>query len=156
MSAVTLETDIRGSHGRWDTYRVRDTTGGMRPLSANALRSSEFPCFYTDNNLRTSRGCVQYRRVPRTTLSLSEIGFGCGGNAGLMVRGGHDEQHRAVARALELGINYFDTAPDYGNGAAEDNLGRVLRALGQRPVINSKVEIRQDNLGDIAGHVVSS
>ena len=67
---------------------------------------------------------MQYRRVPETTLNLSEIGFGCGGNAGLMVRGDHDEQHRAVARALELGINYFDTAPDYGDGVAEDNLGR--------------------------------
>jgi len=99
---------------------------------------------------------VHYRRIPNTTLSLSEIGFGCGGNAGLMVRGSHDEQQHVVARTLELGINYFDTAPDYGEGVAEHNLGRVLRALGQRPVINSKVEIRQLDLGDIAGHVVRS
>jgi len=73
-----------------------------------------------------------------------------------MVRGNHTEQQRVVARAVELGINYFDTAPDYGNGVAEANLGRILRDLGQRPVINSKVEIRQDNLDDIAGHVVRS
>ncbi len=99
---------------------------------------------------------MRYRRVAETTLSLSEIGFGCGGNAGLMVRGGHLDQQRAVARALELGINYFDTAPDYGDGAAEANLGRVLRELGRRPVINSKVEIRRADLADIAGHVVSS
>jgi aryl-alcohol dehydrogenase-like predicted oxidoreductase len=46
--------------------------------------------------------------------------------------------------------------PTIGNGAAEANLGRILRDLGQRPVINSKVEIRQDNLDDIAGHVVRS
>jgi aryl-alcohol dehydrogenase-like predicted oxidoreductase len=99
---------------------------------------------------------VRYRRIPGTTLSLSEIGFGCGGNSGLMVRGSHPEQQRVVARAIELGINYFDTAPDYGDGVAETNLGRSLRALGQRPIINSKVEIRQENLGDIAGHVVRS
>jgi len=99
---------------------------------------------------------VRYRRIPKTTLSLSEIGFGCGGNAGLMVRGSHHEQQRVVARAFELGINYFDIAPDYGDGAAERNLGRILRTLGQRPVVNSKVEIRQENLGDIAGHVVRS
>src|SRR5437868_5416978 len=73
-----------------------------------------------------------------------------------MVRGSHVEQRRVVARAVELGINYFDTAPDYGDGAAETNLGRVLRELGQRPVINSKVEIRHDDLSDIAGHVVRS
>lgn len=73
-----------------------------------------------------------------------------------MVRGSPDEQQRVIARAVELGINYFDTAPDYGDGVAETNLGRVLRALGQRPVINSKVEIRQANLNDIGGHVVRS
>ena len=99
---------------------------------------------------------MRSRRIPNIALSLSEIGFGCGGNAGLMVRGSHDEQERVVARALELGINYFDTAPDYGDGAAERNLGRILRALGQRPIITSKVEIRRDNLADISGHVVRS
>lgn len=97
-----------------------------------------------------------YRRIPNTALSVSEIGFGCGGNAGLMVRASHADQHRAIARALELGINYFDIAPDYGDGHAEENLGRILRDLGQRPVINSKVEIRRENLDDIAGHVVRS
>ena len=107
---------------------------------------------------------MHYRAIPNTSLSLSEIGFGCGGNAGLMVRGSTSEQTRIIARALELGINYFDTAPDYGDGIAEDNLGRVLGnvlgrvlgALGARPVINSKVEIRRENLGDIAGHIVAS
>jgi aryl-alcohol dehydrogenase-like predicted oxidoreductase len=99
---------------------------------------------------------VNYRRILKTTLSLSEIGFGCGGNAGLMVRGSDRDQVRIIAHALDLGINYFDNAPDYGDGAAEDNLGRALRALGQRPVITSKVEIRRENLDDIAGHVVRS
>jgi L-glyceraldehyde 3-phosphate reductase len=97
-----------------------------------------------------------YRRIASTDLSLSEIGFGCGGNAGLMVRGTAEDQRRIVARALDLGVNYFDNAPDYGDGAAEENLGRALRALQVRPLINSKVEIRRENLGDIAGHVVRS
>ena len=99
---------------------------------------------------------MKYRRIEKANLNLSEIGFGCGGNAGLMVRGDHDAQTRIIARALELGINYFDNAPDYGDGLAEDNLGRVLTALKCRPIVNSKVEIRRDNLGDIAGHVVRS
>ena len=99
---------------------------------------------------------MRYRRLGNTDLSLSEIGFGCGGNAGLMVRGRNEDQVVIVARALELGINYFDTAPDYGDGAAEENLGRVLKALKVRPVVTSKVEIRRENLADIAGHVVRS
>jgi L-glyceraldehyde 3-phosphate reductase len=85
-----------------------------------------------------------------------QIGFGCGGNAGLMVRGTAAEQDRVIGRALDTGVTYFDTAPDYGDGLAEENLGRSLQALGIRPVINTKVEIRAENLGDIAGHIVHS
>jgi aryl-alcohol dehydrogenase-like predicted oxidoreductase len=99
---------------------------------------------------------VEYRQVGETELRVSEIGFGCGGNAGLMVRGSPEEQRQVVARAIELGINYFDNAPDYGNGLAEEHLGRVLKELKVRPVITSKVEVRQANLQEIAGHVVRS
>lgn len=99
---------------------------------------------------------MEYRQIGNTELRVSEIGFGCGGNAGLMVRGSHEEQRRVVARAVELGINYFDNAPDYGNGVAEENLSRILKELKIRPVITSKVEVRQTDLGDIAGHVVRS
>ncbi|MFM1814388.1 MAG: hypothetical protein RLZ98_1083 [Pseudomonadota bacterium] len=99
---------------------------------------------------------MQTRRLASTGIGLSEVAFGCGGNAGLMVRGTHGEQTRTVSRALDLGINYFDNSPDYGNGAAEENLGRALAAIGHRPLLNSKVEIRAENLADIAGHVVRS
>jgi len=99
---------------------------------------------------------MQYRRVGHTDLSVSEIGFGCGGNAGLMVRGEPREQIRVIERALALGITYFDNAPDYGHGKAEENLGRALKQLGARPVLNSKVEIRAADFGDIAGHMIRS
>ena len=99
---------------------------------------------------------MQYRRLGDTDLSLSVIGFGCGGNAGLMTRGDAGEQTRIIARALELGIKYFDNSPDYGNCVAESNLGRALKELGAKPLLNSKVEIRAENLDDIAGHVVAS
>jgi aryl-alcohol dehydrogenase-like predicted oxidoreductase len=104
---------------------------------------------------------VHYRKVGTSPLVVSEIGFGCGGNAGLMVRGRPEEQLPIVARALELGVTYFDNAPDYGDGIAETNLGRALTALGARsamrpPVLNTKVEIRHENLDDVAGHVVRS
>ncbi len=96
------------------------------------------------------------RRIGATGLELSEIGFGCGGNAGLMVRGSAPEQERAVGRALDLGITYFDNSPDYGDGRAEEALGRALKSLKARPLVNSKVEIRAGDLGDIAGHVERS
>jgi len=79
---------------------------------------------------------MRYRAIPDTGLSLSEIGFGCGGNAGLMVRGDRAEQIRVIARALDQGINYFDLAPDYGDGLAESNLGIALKEIGY-PVANA-------------------
>ena len=99
---------------------------------------------------------MKYRRVGDSDLEVSEIAFGCGGNAGLMVRGSADEQERIVGRALDLGITYFDNSPDYGDCAAEENLGRALKALKARPLLNSKVEIRAENLNDVADHVVRS
>jgi aryl-alcohol dehydrogenase-like predicted oxidoreductase len=97
---------------------------------------------------------MRYRRVGATELVVSEIGFGSGGNAGLMVRGTRREQDDTVAHALDRGVTYFDTAPDYGNGVAETNLGRALRACGgAQAVITTKVEIRAENLPDIAAHI---
>lgn len=96
---------------------------------------------------------MRYRRMGNTDLSLSEIAFGCGGNAGLMTADAKREQCRAVAHAIDLGINYFDNAPDYGDGRAETNLGHALREVGVRPMVGSKVEIRAADLADIAGHI---
>ena len=73
-----------------------------------------------------------------------------------MVKGTREEQRDAIKCALDLGINYFDEAPDYGDGLSETNLGRVLKELGVRPYITSKVEVRREDLGDIAGHIARS
>lgn len=83
---------------------------------------------------------------------LPVLGFGCGSVGGLMVRGARADQERAVARALEVGVNYFDTAASYGNGASEQHLGSALRTLVARNVvIGTKVGLRPaefDRIGD--------
>ena len=99
---------------------------------------------------------MHYRQVGTTDLRISEIGFGTGDNAGLMVLGNHDERRAAVRRALDLGITYFDTSPDYGKGRAEVQLGEVLHELGAHPVITTKVEIMPEHLGMIALRVRES
>ncbi len=99
---------------------------------------------------------MRYRTLGNTGLEVSEIGFGCGGTAGLMTNGSFEEQLAAVSRALELGINYFDEAPDYGDGVSETNLGKVLKALNADPIITTKVEVRAENLDDIANHIARS
>ena len=99
---------------------------------------------------------MEYREVGNTGVQVSEIGFGGGGNAGLMVRGTPEQQREAVGRAIELGINYFDQSPDYGDRVSETNLGRLMKELSFRPYITTKIEVRAENLDDIAGHVTRS
>lgn len=99
---------------------------------------------------------MKYRSLGHTGLQLSEIGFGCGDNAGLMIAGTLAEQCAVAARALELGINYFDTAAGYGGTQSETSLGRVLKEIGARPIINTKVEITLEQTADVAGAVVES
>lgn len=69
-----------------------------------------------------------------------------------MVRGEVAEQERAVASALDAGITYFDTAPSYGDGRSEENLGRALAKLGSaRAVIGTKVRLDPaDSAADMA------
>lgn len=92
---------------------------------------------------------MQQRRLGRSGLMVSVIGFGCGAVGGLMVRGTRSDQQRAIARAAEAGITYFDTAADYGNGMSEQNLGAALRVLGIDPVVGTKVRLNQAEYGSI-------
>jgi L-galactose dehydrogenase/L-glyceraldehyde 3-phosphate reductase len=99
---------------------------------------------------------MQQRRLGRTGVMVSAIGFGCGAVGGLMVRGTRADQERAVARALEAGITYFDTAADYGNGVSEENLGAVLRALRANPIVGTKVRLPQSDYGRIGQTIAAS
>ncbi len=95
---------------------------------------------------------MHYRTLGKTGLKISEIGFGCGNNAVLMVRASYEEQVRAVRRALEVGINYFDTAFAYGLGKSEENLGKILNVLGVSPVVSTKIRLEPA----AAGHLNSA
>lgn len=84
---------------------------------------------------------MQRRKLGRTGLEVSVLGFGCGTVGGLMTQGAPADQERAVARAIECGINYFDTAQQYGEGTSETNLGRVLSKLKPDVLVASKVKV---------------
>ena len=99
---------------------------------------------------------MKYRELGGTRLRVSEIGFGCGNVGGLIIRGSHEEQLEAVQLALELGINYFDTAPSYGDGKSESNLGRVLSELEPDITLASKVGLSLDKLDNILASVEES
>ncbi|HEV8142754.1 MAG TPA: aldo/keto reductase [Methylomirabilota bacterium] len=99
---------------------------------------------------------MEYRPLGRTGIDVSVLGYGCGDVGGLIVRGTPAERTRAVARAVELGVNYFDTATSYGNGVSEQHLGEVLRELRPNVFVGTKVRLRPEDLGDVGGAVVRS
>jgi aryl-alcohol dehydrogenase-like predicted oxidoreductase len=99
---------------------------------------------------------MEMRDFGRTGMRVSVFGFGCGAVGGLMVRGALADQERAVARALEVGINYFDTAVQYGNGASETNLGRVWAKLKPAAHVGTKVRFTQAERGNIARAAAAS
>ena len=99
---------------------------------------------------------MEYRQLGRTGLRVSALGFGCGATGGLLVRGDFGEMVRTVARAVELGINYFDTAAIYGDGQSESSLGRVLAELRPNVLVGTKVMVQEAELDDIASAVMRS
>lgn len=97
---------------------------------------------------------MEYRELGSTGLRISEIGFGCAHTGGLLPFGNPEERREAVARAIELGINYFDTAPAYADGLSELHLGQAFKELGVRPLINTKIMIDPEEVDDIASGLV--
>jgi len=80
------------------------------------------------------------RRLGRTGLSVSEIGYGAWGIGGSMWLGAEDQESlRALRRAIDLGVNFIDTAAVYGNGHSERLVGEVVRERDERIVVASKV-----------------
>jgi aryl-alcohol dehydrogenase-like predicted oxidoreductase len=85
------------------------------------------------------------RQLGRSGIVVSAIGFGCWPIGGLIVENGRsvgwgavddDESIRAIHRAIDLGVSFFDTAEVYGR--SEDILGRALSTRRDRVVIASK------------------
>ena len=91
-----------------------------------------------------------FRALGRTGLQVPAVAFGCGPVSGLMTGTDFAAQLATVRRALERGANWFDTAPGYGNGASETNLGRVLHELGlvDRFNVATKVRVPPEALDD--------
>jgi len=100
---------------------------------------------------------MELRVFGRTGMQLSVLGFGCGAVGGFMVRGDPADQERTIARAIAAGVNYFDTAVQYGNGESEKNLGRVLQNLKPANVaVGTKVRLPPGEFGRIDDAVRTS
>src|SRR5262245_55837335 len=82
---------------------------------------------------------MQYRTLGRTGLRISEVGFGAM-TIGGEVFGATDDQEslRALHRALDLGMNFIDTADAYGRGHSEELLSQVLKTRRHEMILATK------------------
>ena len=88
---------------------------------------------------------MQYRQLGRSDLKLSTIGFGSWaiGGGDWKFGWGHQDAREAIdaiVAAVDLGINWIDTAAVYGGGKSEELVGEALRELGpsRRPLVATK------------------
>ena len=72
---------------------------------------------------------MKYNILGKTGLTVSEVSFGSSSLAGVFHPVSEQEAISAVSQALDIGINYFDTAPLYGNTLAESRLGKALQSI---------------------------
>ena len=100
---------------------------------------------------------MRYRRLGRTGLVVAEIGLGGGGIGHVWGETTDDEIAETIAFAMAEGINFYDVAPSYGDGAAERNLGRALlearEGRGHDMLVATKVSLSEDDLADIPAAV---
>jgi aryl-alcohol dehydrogenase-like predicted oxidoreductase len=82
---------------------------------------------------------MRYRKLGRTGIEVSEIGFGGWGIGGGWGYQDDAEALRALKRALDLGVTLFDTALGYGDGHSESLIGKALGGMRDRVVIATKV-----------------
>jgi aryl-alcohol dehydrogenase-like predicted oxidoreductase len=83
---------------------------------------------------------MRYRKLGRTGFHVSEIGYGAWGIGGTQWLGGEDrESLLALRHAIELGLNFIDTALAYGGGHSEELVGAVVREADHKIYVASKV-----------------
>lgn len=93
---------------------------------------------------------MEYSILGRTGLQVSRAGFGGGGIGQVWGATTEAEAIRSVHRALDQGITFFDVAPSYGDGKAEEALGKALEGRGEDVVVATKVRLRANDMDDVA------
>jgi aryl-alcohol dehydrogenase-like predicted oxidoreductase len=98
---------------------------------------------------------MQTRKLGNSDLHITPVGYGAwaiGGSGWQFAWGSQDDNESiaAIHRALELGVNWIDTAAVYGLGHSEEVVGRALKSWhGSRPYVFTKCGLRGDANGDV-------
>jgi aryl-alcohol dehydrogenase-like predicted oxidoreductase len=89
---------------------------------------------------------MEFRQFGRTGLKVSAVGFGCWEIGGTYGRIDESQFQRAVAQAIDSGVNCFDTAEAYGMGVSEEALARALGGRRNNVVIATKFGVGYEEM----------
>lgn len=103
--------------------------------------------------MRASAAPPEKRRLGRSDLHVSEVGIGA--NTFGPPRLDKDESRRVVHAALDLGVNFIDTALIYGKGKSEEFLGRALSSRRDEMVIATKFNFSVPGDGSIGDRIIA-
>ena len=97
---------------------------------------------------------LQRRRLGNTDMHIAPVGFGAwalGGGGWLYSWGPQDDRESiaAIHHALDLGINWIDTAAGYGLGHSEEVVGQALTGMAERPYVFTKCSLPWNERGEI-------
>lgn len=92
---------------------------------------------------------MKHRTFGRSGIKVSEIVFGAGNVGGILIHKDDATKREAIRRAIAGGINWIDTAAQYGNGKSEEALGWLLPEAGATPYLSTKFNLDVENLKDI-------
>src|SRR5438034_3207855 len=94
---------------------------------------------------------MKLRTLGTSATRISAIGLGCMGMSQSYGPGDDEESVRTVLRALDLGVNFLDTAAVYGNGANEQLVGRAIKGRRSAVVLATKCGIQAAKVGFPSG-----
>jgi L-galactose dehydrogenase/L-glyceraldehyde 3-phosphate reductase len=96
---------------------------------------------------------MKHRTFGRSGIKVSEVVFGGGAVGGILIHKDDATKREAIRRAIAGGINWIDTAAQYGNGKSEEALGWLLREAGATPYLSTKFQLDVEDLRDIPAQI---